>query len=581
MTYRAKPVVKRAHRPSWESRDRRSFYMNIGFGVVVVLALVILVIAAGLTWYNDHLAPVGSVAGQSITKDEFLDRYTIESWRLNEAENRIRTQTLAGHLTTAQSEAELGAIAQQKQQLVAIALERVIDTKLQAKLAAEEGITVAEPDIDARLVTEATVPEQRHAWIIEVKPEVDQGALEPTAAQKAAAKSKAEQALRDLQGDKAWDDVAKTVSTDASTAPQAGDLGWLRKDDTQSDKGFIDAVFAVASGVPTAVIEGDDGIFRIGRATEIAPETVDGAYQSKIENGRIELAKYRKVVAGDVIHEKLDDKIVADATKAGPQRQVSEIYIQEAQNEPPMDAVKSRHILYGPKDDPSAASAGEIPAEDPSWAVAEADARKAYDKLKADLSQFDTIARTESDEESARGVTGTGGKLPYFDATMTSVDKDFLAAITKPGLQAGQLLEPVKSAFGWHVIQIMYRPTDDAWLKGLKTRADGGADFATLARDNSDAETAGRGGDLGWVAKGQLQQQLTDAIFATPVGKTSEVVVVVSDGEYLFKVFAEETRTPEGKQLEDIKASAFSNWYTQKKQAVVITRDETISGPAS
>ena len=40
----------------------------------------------------------------------------------------------------------------------------------------------------------------------------------------------------------------------------------------------------------------------------------------------------------------------------------------------------------------------------------------------------------------------------------------------------------------------------------------------------------------------------------------------------------EEIRTPEGKQLEEIKASAFSNWYTQKKQAVVITRDETISG---
>ncbi len=581
MTFRAKPVVKRAHRPSWESRDRRSFYMNIGFGVVVVVAVVILVIAAGLTWYNDHLAPVGSVDGQSITKDEFLDRYTIESWRLNEAENRIRTQTLAGRMTTAQSEAQLGAISQQKQQLVAIALERVIDTKLQAKLATGEGITVAEADIDARLVTEATVPEQRHAWVIEVKPEVDQGSIDPTAAQKTAAKTKADQALRDLQGGKAWDEVAKTVSTDASTAPQAGDLGWLQKDDTQADTGFIEAVFAAAAGAPTAVIEGDDGIYRIGRATEIAPETVDSAYQDKIVDRKIDLAKYRTVVAGDVIHQKLDDKIVADATKAGPQRQVSEIYIQEAQNEPPMDAVKSRHILYAPKDDPSAASAGEIPAEDPSWAAAEADARAAYAKLKADPTLLDSIARSESDEESARGVTGTGGKLPYFDSSMTGVDKDFLAAITKPGLQPGQLLEPIKSAFGWHIIQIMYRPTDDAWLKGLKTKADGGADFATLARDNSDAETAGHGGDLGWVAKGQLQQQLTDAIFATSIGKTSDVVVVVSDGEYLFKVSAEEVRTPEGKQLEEIKASAFSNWYTQKKQAVVITRDETISGPAS
>ena len=581
MTFRAKPVVKRTHRPSWERQDRRSFYMNIGFGIVVVVAIVILLIAAGLTWYNEHLAPVGSVDGQSITKDEFLDRYTIESWRLREAESRIRTQTLAGHMTEAQSQAQLQGISQQQEQLAAIALERLIDTKLQAKLATEEGVTVTDADVDARLTTEATIPESRHAWLIEVKPETDKGAIEPTAAQKTAAKTKADQALTDLQGGKAWDEVAKTVSTDTSTAPQAGDLGWVQKDDTQADEAYLDAVFAAPSGTPTAVVEGADGTFRIGRVTEIAPETVDAAYATKIENGKVDLSKYRAVVAGDVIHQKLDDKIVADAIKAGPQRQVSEIYIREASNEPPADAVKTRHILYGPKDDPSAALAGEIPADDPSWTAAEAEAKATYAKLKADPTLFDAIARTDSDEDGALGVTGTGGKLPYFDASMTNVDKDFLAAILKPGLEPGQLLEPVKSAYGWHVIQVMYRPTDDAWLKGLKTKADAGADFAALARDNSDAETAGKGGDLGWVAKGQLQDKLSTAIFATPIGKTSDVVAVEGDGEYLFKVLAEQVRTPEGRQLEEIKASAFTNWYTLKKSAVVITRDETISGPTS
>ena len=70
MTFRAKPVVKRAHRPAWETQDRRNFYLNLGFGLIVVLAVVILGVAAGLTYYNDHLASVGSVDGQSITKDE-------------------------------------------------------------------------------------------------------------------------------------------------------------------------------------------------------------------------------------------------------------------------------------------------------------------------------------------------------------------------------------------------------------------------------------------------------------------------------------------------------------------------------
>jgi len=94
MTFRAKPVVKRSHKPSWESQDRRNLYLNIGFGVVVVAAVAILLIAAGLSWYNEHLAPVGSVNGRNITTDEFKDRYAIETRRLEEAERRVNTAAI-------------------------------------------------------------------------------------------------------------------------------------------------------------------------------------------------------------------------------------------------------------------------------------------------------------------------------------------------------------------------------------------------------------------------------------------------------------------------------------------------------
>jgi parvulin-like peptidyl-prolyl isomerase len=127
----------------------------------------------------------------------------------------------------------------------------------------------------------------------------------------------------------------------------------------------------------------------------------------------------------------------------------------------------------------------------------------------------------------------------------------------------------------------MYGPTDIDHLKELKTQADGGADFAALARDNSEAPSASTGGDIGWVAKGQLDPKLTDAIFAAPIGKTSEAVVVPTDGVYLFKVLGEETRTPEGRQLETIKSTAFNNWYQSHKSAATITRDPTISPPAT
>ena len=575
MTFRAKPVVKRDHRPAWEGKDRRNFFLNIGFGILVAIAVLILAIAAGAAWYGDHLSPVGSVDGQNITKDDFRDRLALEGWRLDQAEGRIRTAVVAGHLTEAQAGVQNQAIAQQRQRLASITLERLIDARLQADLASQEGISVTPADIDARLVVEATTPESRRAWVIELKPATDLGAIAPSDLQKTQAKAKAEAALKEIAGGKSWEDVARTVSTDASSAAQAGDLGWIQASDGQIDEPYLTAIFAVQVNTPTAVVEGSDGIYRIGRVTDIALSTVDADYQAKLKNDGQDLAKYRVMVQSDVVHQKLQDKIVADVTKPGPQRKVSEIYIKENSGPLGPDAVKVRHILYSPKNDP--ANASKVPADDPSWALAKAAATATYQKLQAQPDLFDSIARAESNEGSARGATGTGGKLPYFDKS-SGIDPAFKSAILAAGVGPGSLLAPVKSAFGWHVIQVMYKPTDLDQLKALKVKVDAGTDFAVLARDNSEAVTAGQGGDLGWIANGQLDERLTAGIFGATVGQTSEVLALKGDGVYLFKVFAEETRTPEGRQLAQLRSTAFSTWYDLKKVAATITRDPSITG---
>ena len=64
-------------------------------------------------------------------------------------------------------------------------------------------------------------------------------------------------------------------------------------------------------------------------STEIAPASVDPDYVSKIQNAGIDMTKYRAAVAGDVIHQKLEDKQVAALSGPGPQRQVQEIYIPD------------------------------------------------------------------------------------------------------------------------------------------------------------------------------------------------------------------------------------------------------------
>lgn len=577
MTFRARPVVKRVQRPSWDSRDRRNFYLNLGFGLAVLAAVVILGAAVVLSYYNEHLSPVGSVDGQSITKDELRDRADIEAWRLEIAQRRINTQAVAGRLTQSQAEVQTQLVQQQRQQILPFSLERIIDNRIQARLATDEGVTVADADIDARLKEEATSPEARHAWQIEVKPVVASGASAPTPEQVAAARTTIEKALADIKGGKSWDDIAKIVSTDAATAPQAGDLGWLTKDDQQTDEAFLTALFAAAANTPTEVLQGEDGIFRIGRVTEIEAEAVDGTYTDTLVNDGVDLAKYRGVVRGDVIRTKLEDKLVAAASTPGPQRETAEIYLSQATVDLPDDAVKVRHILFSPKDDPSAAQAGEIPPDDPSWGQAKLDADAAYARLKADIDGFDALAREVSDEESAIGPGGTGGVLDAY----VSADGGYVESFSKPILDAkptdGQLLPPIKTEFGYHVVQVISHAPD---LAKIKQRIDGGADFATVARELSEGPEADRGGELGWIAKGQLDDQLSTAIFGAQVGKTSEVVTIKDDGQYLFRISAEEERTPEGRQLDDIRSRVFGDWYQPKKDALTITRDPAITGSA-
>ena len=225
-----------------------------------------------------------------------------------------------------------------------------------------------------------------------------------------------------------------------------------------------------------------------------------------MQNEGVDIAKYREVVRGDVIRTKLEDKVVADVTKPGPQRQVSEIYIRSADVGVPPSAVKVRHILFSPNDTVPDSAASPLPSDDPAWAKAKADADAAYEELTANPELFDEMARTESDETGALGTTGSGGKLPgYIAIDNTQYVPEFVEAITKEERTDGEVLEPFQSSFGWHVVQVMYHPPDQAQMDKLKTEADGGADFAQLARDFSDGETGGAGGDLGWIARGQLE----------------------------------------------------------------------------
>jgi len=107
--------------------------------------------------------------------------------------------------------------------------------------------------------------------------------------------------------------------------------------------------------------------------------------------------------------------------------------------------------------------------------------------------------------------------------------------------------------------------------------------FKTLARDNSDDAEAAQGGDMGWIGQntGQVSGDVATAIFAAPVGKVSDPLVVASDGTYIFWVAEEQTRAPDGAQADSIKANAFNTWYTNHKAAYTIWQDPSLASSQS
>jgi parvulin-like peptidyl-prolyl isomerase len=579
MTFRARPVVKRTDRVA--RGPRRTLLLNLAFGLVILIALLILGAAAAANYYGDHFASVADVNGHGISKDQLRERIKVEQFRLDITLSRISDAVQSGRLDQASADQQTNYINQQlgsSQAITQGALNHLIDGELQSELAGSYAISVTDGQIDKRLTDEATTKEERHAWVIAVKPETTGSATKPTDAQKKAAEGKANKALADLKAGKKWEDVAKTSSTDY-TAPQGGDMGWIQSDDASLDKAFLDALFKLQPNAMTDVLVGEDGIYRIGRVTDVSPEKVDSNYQQSIVDRGVPLPVYRAAVKLDLIRDALKDKVVADlTTKPSVQRHVAEIYIQpplDDQGNPiTEDQVEVRHILYAPNHDASKAS--DVPASDPAWKAAEDLARATYEKLKKDPDpkKFAEIAKKESDD---KGTAPSGGELPW--AYQKTYDPAFGAAIFAPNLTKDQILEPVKSAFGWHVIQFIGRrePAEEK-AAGLELQAAGG-DFAALAKANSDApqEEKDKGGDIGWVAPFQMDPVLEKAIFATKAPGVSSRID--SNGTfYIFKVFEEQSRMPDQSQIDTLKADGFDNWYAAQRDKAKIN---TSSGTAT
>jgi parvulin-like peptidyl-prolyl isomerase len=199
-------------------------------------------------------------------------------------------------------------------------------------------------------------------------------------------------------------------------------------------------------------------------------------------------------------------------------------------------------------------------------AQAEAEAAAAELRAIADVAareaSFVERARTESDDQGSGAV---GGDLGFFDrSAMVPV---FAAAVfDAEDPQNGDIIGPVRSQFGWHVILFdEARATLAERLAAVEEAlAADGADFAAVARERSDGPTAAEGGEIGWKVLEDLDEVQQLALTAIEVGERTEPI----DEQRGYAIYQkeEEATRPLEPDVAAVKAvTAFDQWYEEQR----------------
>jgi parvulin-like peptidyl-prolyl isomerase len=576
MTLRLRPSAPTRRRRSLNPEDRFQFWVTVGFIALIVAVIAVFLIAIGVGYYNDHLKPIASVGGQSISPDTWGQRIRLESYRLAEEEQRLRTALTQNPDNAARLQAQLADVqSKQATQTVAEqAANDLVDLTYQQELAAQSDVTVTDADVDAQETKDASWPEQRHVLAIMVEPTAATTGATPTALDQQTAYDNAQKAAAALASGQAFDQVARQYSTDASK-DKGGDLGFIEATDT-TDPTWDDALFRLDAGGTTPVIKGDDGVYRIGQVTEIKPGTADPNFT----NGAIDKVGdgfYRDQLRLEALADKLKQKITGDElAKPIDQYKLDEIKVAINGSDPLNDVqVKAAHVLYSPNHDPQ--NQASLAPDDPAWATAKASAQKTVDELNGivDVTQrearFAEIAKAESDD---KGSGANGGELGTFTRDQmvpAFADPLFDNADLKPG----DIVGPVLSEFGYHVILFEERiPSATDRVGAVKIAlAAPGADFAAVAKQYSDGDEALQGGELGWKVGDQLPAEVLTEIQKTATGQTTGSIQT-ADAFYFEKVEDKAQRPPEGQPAAQLAATAFDTWYSTQKDAA--TKSGTI-----
>ncbi len=224
----------------------------------------------------------------------------------------------------------------------------------------------------------------------------------------------------------------------------------------------------------------------------------------------------------------------------------------------------------------------------------EEEARKRLLEIKNDIASGEDFAAMATDYSDDKGSAVNGGDVGWFGKGMMVPEFEEAAYALKPG----EISEPVKTQFGWHLIKVTDRRNEggkeevkashillkispsEATSTIIKTAAD---DFSEKVR-NSDLSKVATEEKLsvletGWFTRGGnirgvgRNTQVDEFAFKNEVGKVSDVIETAK-GYYIFQV---KSKKPAGTaSLEEAKASIKQILSKNKTDALAFEKAQSI-----
>ena len=575
MTIRSRPVLDRKHRPRWQDELRTQQLTILGFALAIALALGIFGAAAWNGYWETHLRPIAVVADERFDRGDLSQREGILTAEAVATVTELQAQ-LDGSPRDQLIQQQIDSLSASFNQLPATATESLVEGAVLAERAPEFKISVDDEAVDAEVAERMGLPERVRARLILVEypqPEEPDGEetdgeedeptpAEPTDEQRQEARAEAEAALERVESGEDFTAVATEVS-DHFTASAGGLLGWFDAEDTANVE-YFEALADAAEGDVVGPVETDDGYVLL-ELLERREATAEGPLADLLSQEGVSDAAYRGYVRSELLLQRFEEHFTEEVVGAeAPQRRVARIGITPVSGEV-VPQERARHVLIQP--DPDAQDQSEATEEE--WEAAREEAEEVRELLTAPDADWYDVAAERSDDT---GSGARGGDLGWYDPEDTGFVDEFTDALAE--LEVGEISEPIRSDFGWHVIQKTgeRESPEELAARLVETLRDDPEAFADTARRLSDDPgTAEDGGEVGWIAPYQLEPMHEEVVFGLEEEGAISDPIEDEDGTMTIYQLLEssESRQIDDAQLGAITGDGFDRWLDEEVRAPV------------